>query len=369
MEIPLKKVPLDIRRRVAQHLESLRDSDLSDICKKLSIGDIAVPIYRPDKEEVAYYEFHLTPSSKTRKTLTSSGFDAANCKKSGQREKQDTQEHQRAFPKPAGFIIASAGRDDFPISHWSLDRLPPSLQVAQTDTACETETNEESGSSGAVNKLYKLDTLAYVAEDSGGRITGVTGQIPALLSGLPHALEKHAGAIASSEAKPLTAHQDDHAAENSEHEYTRRGESIEVKFEKDGDWENYKTRYADAFGPLLDALRHRASRAWEVEDAISEFGEGIFTGTTHRVALLDEASIDIYGEGAKLIRANIEDNQIGPPTLVLHASDTQVDEETDLMVSLKYPDNDSERLRFFVVSEDTPTNSRVGKPCTCEKEA
>lgn len=199
-------------------------------------------------------------------------------------------------------------------------------------------------------------------------MVGATGQRPALLAGLPHSLERHAGRIASSEARPARRGEDDRDAEKAEHEYERKGDSGEVKFDAEGDWATYKKRYADAFGPMLEALRTRAARVWDMEDAITKFGEGIFTGTTHRVALLDDATLEIHGDGANLVRATLEENPSGPPSLLLHAQAEPVKQETDLFVSVRYGNGERERLAFFVVSRDTPTNARDGKsgPCECE---
>jgi hypothetical protein len=371
MHIPLKDVPIGIRRRVLQHLESLRESELSEALE-LSLADTAVPVYRPDREDVAYYEFTLVRAGGQGRTLATCGYaePARKQRKAG----TDAGAEDRAQAQPAGFVVASADRHDFPITHWSLDRLPPSLQVHEPGSDCGCDGKDKAdGSAGgerAVVRLYKLDTLSYVAEGKDGEVVGASGQRPALVAGLPHSLEKYAGLVSSSVATPSGRGDDDFRTLPGEHVLEREDAGVpEPKFiEGEIGWAEYRKRYADSFGPLLDALRVQAAGAWEVEDAIDGFGEGIFTGTTHRVGLLGDASVTLRGEGARLVRAELQDNRSGPPTLLLHAAPGSLQQEIDLDVAIKYANGEHERLKFFLVSRDTPTNGRDGKSGHCECE-
>lgn len=369
MQIPLKDTPIELRRRVTQHLESLRDSELTETLE-LSLADTAVPIYRPDRDEVAYYEFTLVRAHAQGRTLATCGYSEPAARKQ-RKGAVDEGAEDRAQAQPAGFIIASADRHDFPVAHWSLDRLPPSLQVGQTNADCDCDGgkgNEDRDPAAA--RLYKLDTLAYVAEGKDGEIVGASGQRPALIAGLPHSLDKYAGRVSRSVASPVDRSEDDFKSRPGEHALEREDAAFpDIKLiEDDIGWPEYRKRYADAFGPLLDALRGRAARAWEIEDAIDEFGEGILTGTTHRVGLLGDASVTLRGEGASLVRAELQDNRSGLPTLLLHAAPGSLQREMDLAVSIKYASGEHERLKFFLVSRDTPTNGRDGKSGHCECE-
>lgn len=369
MQISLKDTPIGIRRRVTQHLESLRDSELAETLE-LSLADTAVPIHRPDRDEIAYYEFTLVRADGQGKTLATCGYAEPAARKQ-RKGAVDEGTEGRVQAQPAGFIIASADRHDLPVTHWSLDRLPPSLQVEQADADCDCDGGKGgSGREPVVAKMYKLDTLAYVVEGKDGEIVGASGQRPALVAGLPHSLEKYAGRVSRSVASPVDRSEDDFKSRPGEYALEREdAEFPEIKFaEDDIGWSEYKKRYADAFGPLLDALRGRAARAWEIEDAIDELGEGILTGTTHRVGLLGDASVTLRGEGASLVRAELQDNRSGPPTLLLHAAPGTLQREMDLVVSIKYASGEHERLKFFLVSRDTPTNGRDGKSGHCECE-
>ncbi len=369
MHLHLKDVPLDVRRRAAQHLESLRSADLAE-ADDLTVGDTAVPVYRPDLDGIAYYEFSLVRDAHRGKTLATCGYTPASTKKA-RKDAAANDSDARANAGAVGFIIASADRHDFPVAHWSLDRLPPSMQVLQRGQAdCHCEDDASDDPKGNPARLYKLDTLAYVAESQAGDIVGTSGQQPALISGLPHSLEKYAGRISKSTASAAGGGEEDIKSSPGEHTLERSdADTPDIKLGGDDvGWEEYKKRYPDAFGPLLDALRRRAARTWDIEDAIAEFGEGILTGTRHRVALLDEASISLRGEGARRVRATLEDNPNGPPTLVIDALNEPVQRETDLAVSIKYASGEQEELKFFLVSRDTPTNGRDDKsgPCDCE---
>src|SRR5688572_30757442 len=129
MRVTLEEVPLDVRRRVAGHLESLRGTPTAQGAEAARLGDAACPIYRPDLRSIAYWEVEVT------------GLKATAANTSG-----------------VGFVIASAGRHDTPIPHWSFNIAPPSRVL-------EAKVRE-----ARVARIVKVDTLAYVAEDSAGNL-------------------------------------------------------------------------------------------------------------------------------------------------------------------------------------------------------
>lgn len=139
------------------------------------------------------------------------------------------------------------------------------------------------------------------AEDANGRLVGQLGQIPALIVGQPHRLACYDSAIAGAIAMPFGEQRTDEGAGTVRHEVKTSGPDAPqlATAEPDG-WADLKKRCANAFGPMLDHLRGRAARVWEIEEAVARFGEGILAGTTHRVALLDEAGLEITGDGARM---------------------------------------------------------------------
>ena len=55
MKLKKKKVPIEIRRLVTNHLESIRNSEIGRKFKQAYIGDDVTPIYRPDIKNVARF--------------------------------------------------------------------------------------------------------------------------------------------------------------------------------------------------------------------------------------------------------------------------------------------------------------------------
>jgi len=346
MRVSTKDVPLNVRRIAAQHLESLRGTELIMGAEKARLADEVVPIYRPDIDGVAYWEFSVVDAAGRRPALRSTGFDSE-CPPTAREGGR-----HNVNVEPIGFIVASSGRHDFPVSHWSLNRLPPSLQIVKDDSLrrCSGKQVE----AGDVKRLYRLDTLSYVAEDAAGSIVGQSGQIPALIRGLPHDLSRFAGDIASSIARVPQSEGTDETAEKADHQLERSSQEPALTRNDEGGWETLKANYADSFGPLLDQLRVRASKNWEIEELVQKFGEGIIAGTTHRAALLDEACVELVGEGTKYVRASIEEN--GPPALVLTAETVSLPHEVDFRAIITYASGEREELPFFVVSRNVPSN-------------
>ena len=186
MSIELAKVPLPIWRKAAQHLESIRGTPMAPNARNAHLSDEVWPVYRPDLEEVAYYEFGVELGSGPRRLVTSpaglSELLAAERKTvtSARSRRAEVSLKERAGASRSadrGFIVVSTGPHDFPIPHWSLDRPPVSAQL---------EASAEKG--GAIERIYRLDALAYVAELKDGSLVGRVGQLPGLVAGLPHDL-------------------------------------------------------------------------------------------------------------------------------------------------------------------------------------
>lgn len=350
MRVPLKDVPVEVRRVAGQHLESLRGTEILRDVQGARIAGEAVPIYRPDIEGIAYWEFSVLGENGRGQVLRTQGYPSKEPCGSGQQGTND------AVGQPVGFIVASNGRHDFPIAHWSLDRLPPSMQVAQdvTDRCADgTEPKRD-----APRKLYRLDALSYVAEGEDGEIVGQSGQIPAPIRGLPHNLARYAGQIVSSISRAMHPEPTDKNAGRAQYERERgKFEPPALTRHAEGGWKALKEEYGNAFGPLLEQLRTRAAKTWEIEDAIRKYGEGILTGTTHRVALLGEACVELVGDGARHVRATMEEN--GPPALILTAAAGSLPQEASFDAIIVYADGGRERLPFFVVSRDVPSNTKA----------
>lgn len=358
MPVPLTEVPIAVRRLAANHLASIRGTELMAGRDDARLGPEVVPIYRPDMEDVAYYEFPIVVARvSAARILSTTGYSMGDA--TAKKAQRKTPEAEERVPpgRTVGFIVVTNGKHDFPISHWSLQDAPPSTQVLEDPSEdCEPRKPVE----GTPARIYRLDALSYVAEDANGEIIGTTGQMPGLITGLPHDLKRFIGAISSAITQSFRDVKDDSSAEGARHEADYRGPSApEIKQSDDVTWQEYKAGYADAFGPLLDRLRGDAAESWEVEALIEEFGEGILTGTTHRIDLLDHARIELSGEGRSYVKPSIEDDAGAPLTLALRVPPASLEKELDLNVRLEYRTGERERLKFFIVSPDVPSNTRA----------
>ncbi len=359
MRVQLNQVPIAVRRLAANHLASIRGTELMAGNTDARLGPEVVPIYRPDMEDVAYYEVAIVAAGVGgARVLSTSGYSPGEAtKKKSRRNAPEVEDRAAPSGQTVGFMVVTNGTHDFPISHWSLQDAPPSAQVLEDPSEdCEPRKPVE----GTPARIYRLDALSYVAEDANGEIIGTAGQMPGVITGLPHNLKRLMGAITSAVTQPFRDTRDDSSAEGARHEVDSDGPPApELKQSDDVTWQEYKDRYADAFGPLLDRLRNDAAESWAVEDLIAEFGEGILTGTTHRIDLLDHARIELSGEGRAYVKPRMEDDAGAPLTLVLHVPPVSLDKELDLNVTLEYRNGERERLEFFIVSPDVPSNTRA----------
>lgn len=359
MMIPIEKLPMRARRLAAQHLVSLQGTGMVRGTDRAALADHAVPVYRPDLDEVAYYEIAVVSGVGGRQVLSSRSMEGAAAK--------DAREANVA----TGFIVVTNGRHDFPISHWSLDREPPSRQVLGDDARCDCDGASPERAPAA--KFYRLDVLSYAAEDAAGTLVGRSGQLPALIKGLPHRLARRPGTLRSASSVGVDRNRDDSDADGLRQDITLNGsdDTAEWAFVDAADWADYKKRYSDSFGPLLDGLRGQASRAWDLHDLIERFGEGISAGSTHRVALLGPAVVEIDGPAREFVRAELDDRGPGQSALVLLSDKVALRRELDLEVSLRYADGTSERLKFFLYSRDIPTDQGGARDhdetCDCKE--
>jgi len=333
-----------VRRRAAQRLESLRGTELGAEAATVRLAAEACPIHRPDIDGVAYYEFELLGGSSaplefiTTRAAALGVFDREQRPRPGGRPPQ--------LGAGFGFVIASAGPHDFPIPHWSLDGLPPSRVLEQ----------RAGDQKGRIARVLKLDALSYVGEDEQGERIASLGDLPRVLGGLPHDLRRQRQGISSLTARPPS----DSTEENptGEHRVERTGpvppklETVEMK-----SWQELKARYADAFGPFLDDLRRRAGDAWQIDNLVAEFGEGIVVGETHTVPLLDDrAKIDAHGEAVGSVEIRLLERTPAAAAVEIRAITLPASPRADLELTITYAGGETERLRFFVLSRDLPSN-------------
>lgn len=322
MRVKIQEVPLNLRRRAANHLESIRGTPMAPGADAARIGDMACPVYRPDIQGVAYWEIEIKGLKQTR----ARGHEG---KSSG-----------------LGFILLSTGQHDVPIPHWSVEAEPPSYGL------------EGKVGKGKAGRVVKVDTLAYAAEDQAGNYLGHLGQLPPRIEGTGISAQ---GAPSQGDvlAAPAAKSEDDRAP--AEIKFLRNERPAHgVKLSGWKDWRAAKAGFAEAYRPHTDALRKRAQGHWDVEQLVEKFGEGIHEGQRVTVALLQPGTPSVTGPGQKFVKLTNLDRQ--PPAVVLEAGTSGAKGEVPFQLTIKYVDGSSETLDYFIVPRGTPSNKRSVMP-------
>jgi hypothetical protein len=321
MRVKLEKVPLEIRRRAARHLEAIRGTQMAAGSDAAQLGEEACPVYRPDVKGVAYWELEVTGVKATSRNAGQNG----NRKATGN-----------------GFLILAAGRHDVPIPHWSFELEPPSR-------ALEAQSGDKQ-----VGRIVKLDSLAYVAEDAKGTYLSHLGQFPPMPTGLPTTLPAKR-VISSLQTHPVTATKTDRRVAKQEAK-TSGARAPKPKVTSWKSWGQAKKQYASAYKLHLGALKEHAAPSWQIEDLVAKFGEGIHEGDQLVVPLLMPGKAELAGDGVKSVKMRMLDRN--PPAVDLLAGGAEERKEQEFQLRLSYRDGTTETLTFFVIPKGTPSNRR-----------
>lgn len=318
-QVPVAKLPLPIRRRAVQHLASVSASGMAPAAKAAGLGEVATAYMRPDLGEVAYWELELAGIA---------GRDEV---------------------KNAGFLVMATGDHDFPVSHFSFENVPPSHRLAEA-------------AGGKVTTIYKLDALGYVGEDPDGRLAAQLGDLPPRIV-LPEGYD--GTAVSTLTAKPADPSRPDRKRQTGEPIVETSGAKppkVSAKAWVWESWEQLKKEYGKTYAPLLEDLRRRAAESWEIEHLVEEFGEGLRPGRPHRVGLVGSMqSFEAAGDGAKLVGIR----KVGRgrySALELVAQNPVTPGEVELELAISYEGiRSKERLKFFVVPDESPSNTRAAR--------
>jgi hypothetical protein len=321
MRVKISEVPLKLRRRAANHLESIRGNDMGGGHDQLRLGDKACPVYRPDVDGVAYWEVEVK-GVKDPKARDHNG------KGSG-----------------VGFLMLSTGPHDVPIPHWSLDTEPPSYGL------------EGKGKGKNIAKVIKLDSLAYAAEDAKGNYATHIGQFPPKIEA--SLTEKGPPRLGEVLAEPEVRTTDDkHPPKLRFVQNDRSSHGVRASGWKD--WHEARKAFPETFKPHLQKLAEHARGHWDTEDLIDTFGEGIHEGQRLTVPLLQPGTATISGEGAQFVQMTMHDRQ--PSAVTLEAKASGAKNELSFQLEIKYVDGDTETLNYFIVPRGTPSNKRDVTP-------
>jgi len=321
MRVKLEKVPLEIRRRAARHLEGIRGTEMGRGNDGAQLGPEACPVYRPDVKGVAYWEFEVTGVKATGRNVGHNG---------------------RRKAVGNGFLIVANGRHDVPIPHWSFELEPPSR-------ALEAQSGDKK-----VARVVKLDSLAYAGEDAKGTYLTHIGQFPPMPTRLPTALPPKRK-LSSLQTHPTTATKTDKRVAKQAVEQT--GARLpKPKVLPWKSWAQAKKQYASAYKLHLGALKEHAAPAWQIEDLAAKFGEGIHEGDRLVVPLLAAGKVEITGDGAQSVKMRMLDRK--PQAVELLAGGAEQKQEQEFQLRLSYRDGTNETLTFFVIPKGTPSNRR-----------
>ena len=274
MRVPFEEVPLDVRRRAARAVTALVGDRLSPTRLRKAeprFGE-ATPVYRPDLADIAYWEIEIA----------------------GLRTALPTPEGE-AGRAEQGFIVVATGGHDVPVPHFSLDLAPPSRQLDQL---------------GTIDRVVKLDALCYAGVDDRGNLVGHIGTMPPSSPGCR--------TICRSDCLPATPRPSWRLPTT-----TRTGTRPNLSAcggpgtsapstEEWRSWNELTKGYADSYRLHLAALAERAASRWETEKLTDAFGEGIHSGATHTVWLLEEGDFTIEGPAADLVSAELNPQPLPP---------------------------------------------------------
>ena len=304
-EVPLGEVPSTTHRYAGQLLEDVRGTRVAPGWDNARLGSPVRPLYRPDVEGVAYYEFPVLVGEVV-----------------------------------SGFVIVSTGEHDFPIAHWNFTGDPPTHILEQKAA--------EEGQ--AAVKFYKLDTLDYAAEDESGALAATLGSLPFRVSGMDMAWLDQPENVSEASWTPTETGSDDDAEPPSDGRMTRSGPfSSTIQLTNWESWEALKDGYADSYQVLIEDLRREAAEAWEVDDLARQYGEVLFPGETYPLAMLcDNPDITTSGEGTTYATTELVESAGRPPVYRITALPGPNGEEFPLEVAVNCPGGPSESFKFYI---------------------
>lgn len=321
--IPVFELPTSLHRLAAQLLEEMRANERIPGWEGVRLGMMARPLFRPDIRGIAYYEFPVV-----------TGLQGS---------------------EPAGFIVVSTGDHDFPVAQWSSEGISP----------CEKLQRRAEANGRAATRFYKLDTLAYVAEDEMGEMVAASDARLGRVSGLDPGWLDAGAFLHTADWVPFSQMDDDiHGAEvDGVLEVTGPDAIPGVEFTGWETWQELKASYATTYALLLESLRRQASADWEINHLAQEFGEGLVAGETYRLACLDEAiDYQLLGPGSDFVEVDLVRRDEVPPVLEIKVRESRHDEEFPFDVVMEYPNRSlREEIRFVVVAPPVPTGLRLIK--------
>ena len=315
---PWFDIPVWIQRKAAQHVEEMRNTDMAPEWDSTARLEWPVrPLYRPDVDEVAYYEFPVVIGEEDGQPGATSSENS-------------------------GFVIVSAGEHDFPIPHWASGGDSPSRQMEQLAL--------EQGQTAV--KFYKIDSLGYAAENSSGELVANLGALPPKITGIDPAWAEQEPGLHEATWTLNEPVDDDENVEGIEGTLVVTGTTSppSLEFGAWDSWDDLKTHYVDSYQGLLASLQNVATPAWEAENTIREWGEVLKESDVYQMALLGEnGTAALSGEGLQHVDVTELSPPGGPPVLQITVVSTPEQEGVPLFIEVTYENGVSETVIFLIV--------------------
>jgi len=282
--LPISEVPIEFVRRASDHIERVRGTSGAPGWETAELGETVCPIYRPDIEGIAYYEFEV---------------------------------------KPSGYIILSTGEHDFPIPQWSSSGKSVSRKLK--DLA--------SSQGKKIEKLYKLDVLAYAAEDGDGEMIASIGTLPLKIVGVnPNLVGSEECPLNEATALPIKAEKGYKVKIEGQPKLT-------LQFQEWDSWKELKDNFH--LNPYYKAvnkhLKNRAIKEWNIRRKIESQPRLMPQGESLRIPLLKKgAKISVRGKGAKFARIRLKERLNLPPVLEITRLKKPPEDQKDVEVTITY---------------------------------
>lgn len=285
--LPIQALPLAIHRRVARYFEGMRQYSDSP-WQGARLGAEVVPMARPGVDGVGYFEVPVVGPS----------------------------------GEPAGYILASSGRYDFPIAGSAKGGLPPSVQLAEIASA----------RGKSIARIWMPSIFTFVAEDAAGEIVAQLGSLPPRVRGVDRSvLDLPAEARAG-----------------------RDGSLPDVlrNIELSG-WSSWRQYLGERGRPDaidLEVMRRNALLFWEEEDDVTAGASELSPLRAEHVPLLDRgaATFTVLGPGARHVTAERERGIAGDEWVRLRATSAPDRDVATLTLRVDYRTGERELLGFAI---------------------
>ncbi|MFQ5858340.1 MAG: hypothetical protein ACE5LU_22285, partial [Anaerolineae bacterium] len=245
--------------------------------------------------------------------------------------------------EPAGFIIVSTGDHDFPMAHWNFTGESPTQEL---------ERKAQEAGKNAV-KFFKLDALAYVAEDAQGNLVATVGTELVKVTGLDPAWLDQPAEVTESVWTPDEETVDDTNPPTGGELRVTGPVTSTLQLGAWESWEQLKTEYADSYGVLLEGLHREAVKEWEIERLSTRYGEGLTKGDTYTLALLctgtQTPTITLSGAGVPFVDTELVMRDGLPSAYRIEVLDSSPGEDLPLDVTVDCPGGIKETVKFMIV--------------------